>query len=106
MSDSTETRRKRTARTLISSMALLLAACGQRLAGSWVDTDGITTYEFHDDGIVRISALGAHVKADYRVDGDRVVISSPQGALVLTQDDRQLHGPMGLVLVPVPDDVD
>lgn len=97
-----ETDKTRRNSLLLASCVILISACGPQISGSWVDADGITTYEFSGDGQVRISALGAQVDAEYSIEGDRIVISGPQGALVLTRKDEQLRGPMGLVLKPLP----
>jgi hypothetical protein len=48
---------------------------------------------------VHISVLGATVAAEYTLDGDRVLVTSPQGTVVLTHNDDRLYGPMGLELV-------
>ncbi len=78
---------------------LLLSACGDRVTGTFEDTAGITRYKFAGNGAVRISVLGAEVDAEYRLDGDKILVSSAQGTVVLTRRDDRLFGPMGLELV-------
>lgn len=78
---------------------LLIAGCGKDLDGTYVDRAGVTQYEFRPGGRARISVLGSTVSAEYTVDGDRVLVTSPQGTVVLKRDSDRLYGPMGLELV-------
>lgn len=92
--------------TLFASL-LVATACGAGLSGRYVDDAGIAVYEFDADGGAQIHVLGATVAAEYTLDGDRVIVSSPQGSVVFRRDGDRLHGPMGLTLVrqtdrPVP----
>lgn len=80
---------------LALAAALLLAACEERLDGTWDDTSGNLSYEFRPDGRVRIQALGSVVSGEYTLDGDRVVLTSPQGTVVLQRAGDKLDGPMG-----------
>jgi len=75
------------------------AGCGSALTGAYEDEAGKTTYEFRSDGRASISMLGTMVDAEYRLDGDRVLVTSPQGTVVLTRREDRLYGPMGLELV-------
>lgn len=75
------------------------AACGGGLSGTYADDAGVTSYEFGPDGRARISVLGTTVVAEYTLDGDRVLVTSPQGTVVLTRDEDRLYGPMGLELM-------
>lgn len=75
------------------------AACGDGLKGTYSDDSVVTQYVFDGDGDVHISVLGSEVIAEYRVDGDKVYVTSPQGTVVLTRRADRLHGPMGLELV-------
>ncbi|ANO50435.1 hypothetical protein [Woeseia oceani] len=84
---------------LLCPMLLLLAACEPDIAGVWTEETGLSTYEFLDDGQLRITVLGTTVAARYRVDGEQVLVSSPQGTVVLDIHDNELRGPMGLALV-------
>lgn len=84
---------------LVGGIALSLWACGNAgLSGTYEDESGITSYEFRRDGAVYMSVLGTTVAAEYRLDGDKVLVTSPQGTLVLTRADGRLFGPMGLEL--------
>jgi hypothetical protein len=79
--------------------AVLLTACGQpAISGVYEDAMGITRYEFHRGGKVYMTVLGTTVAAEYRLDGDKVLVTSPQGTLVLTRQDGRLFGPMGMEL--------
>jgi hypothetical protein len=79
--------------------AIALGACGSDLAGTYTDDASVTQYTFEDDGDVKISVLGTDVDAEYRLDGNKVLVSSAQGTVVLTRRDGRLYGPMGLELV-------
>ncbi len=79
--------------------SLALTGCGNDLSGTYADDAGVTLYAFAGDGDVRISVLGSDVDAEYRLDGDKVLVSSGQGTVVLTRRDDRLIGPMGLELV-------
>lgn len=76
-----------------------LTACGGDLSGTYADDAGVTRYAFADNGDVKISVLGSDVNAEYRLDGNKVLVSSAQGTVVLTRRDDRLYGPMGLELV-------
>ena len=75
-----------------------LAACSDDLSGTYADDPGITQYVFAGNGDVKISVLGSEVDAEYRLDGDKVLVTSAQGTVVLTRRDERLYGPMGLEL--------
>ena len=79
--------------------ALVLCACGDSVSGTFADTAGITRYAFAGDGVVKISVLDAKIDAEYRLDGDKILVSSAQGTVVLTRRGDRLYGPMGLELV-------
>lgn len=79
---------------------LWLCACStDNFAGVYQDEMGVARYEFQRDGRVYMTVLGNTVAADYQVDGTRVLVTSPQGTLVLTRQDGRLIGPMGLELI-------
>lgn len=69
------------------------------LVGTYEDELGMTRYEFQGKGRVHVSVLGTTVVAEYRLENDKVLVSGPQGALVLARRNDELHGPMGLVLI-------
>lgn len=86
-------------RGLLMGSLLALMACGPRISGTWEDAGGMTTYEFGPDGKASVSVLDTRVAAEYTLDGDKVLVTSPQGTVVLTRRDDHLYGPMGQVLV-------
>ena len=75
-----------------------LVACSDELNGTYADDPGVTQYVFAGNGDVKISVLGSEVDAEYRLDGDKVLVTSAQGTVVLTRRDERLFGPMGLEL--------
>jgi hypothetical protein len=78
---------------------LALAGCSQAdLVGTYEDELGITRYEFQGEGRVHVSVLGTTVVADYLLENDKVLVTGPQGTLVLTRRNDDLLGPMGLIL--------
>lgn len=84
--------------------ALLIATfaftgCGGEFSGTYADDAGVTHYAFANNGDVKISVLGTDVDAEYHLDGNKVLVSSAQGTVVLTRRDDRLYGPMGLELV-------
>jgi len=86
--------------TWICSISLLaLTACDRSMTGIYEDDAGVTRYAFAGNGDVRISVLGSDVDAEYRLDGNNVLVSSAQGTVVLTRRDGRLYGPMGLELI-------
>ena len=90
----------RRACTTVSLLALLclVSGCARSLSGTWQDAAGLTTYEFRRDGSVVMTILGTSVRGDYQIQGDRVVITGPQGTVVLLRDGERLSGPTGLEL--------
>ena len=76
-----------------------LSGCGDEFSGTYSDDAGVTRYAFETGGGVQISVLGSEVDAEYRLDGDKVLVSSAQGTVVLTRRDDRLYGPMGLELI-------
>lgn len=88
-----------TARLVFLTSAIALGACGNDIAGTYTDEAGVTQYAFAGNGEVRILVLGSEVDAEYRLDKDKVLVSSAQGTVVLTRRDDRLYGPMGLELI-------
>ena len=88
-------------RRSVTILALLAfaAACGDDVSGTYADEGSVTAYQFHGDGRVTISVLGTTVPAEYSQQGDRVLVTSAQGTVVLREQDDRLYGPMGLELV-------
>lgn len=91
---------KRALTTLCLLLALGAGGCRDAaISGTWQDRQAATTYHFRDDGRVTVSVLDASVPAEYTVDGDRVLVTSPQGTVVLKKREDRLYGPMGQELV-------
>jgi len=83
--------------------ALLLAACGPRIEGTYADPTGLSKYEFQSGGKVYVSVLGAKTELKYEVDGKNVKIIGSSGNQVLTLlDDGSLQGPLGIKLKKQP----
>lgn len=85
----------------VAIVGLLCAAagCDDEFNGTYADEANVTRYEFQPDGRAQIHVLGTAVIAEYTLDGDRVLVTSPQGTVVLTRHEDRLYGPMGLELV-------
>ena len=79
-------------------LSSLIAGCHASVTGTYTDTSGVTEYEFRPDGKVFISVLGATVSGSYEVNAERVLITAPQGTVLLIRSEDSLHGPMGLEL--------
>ena len=86
-------------RLILVIAAISLSGCGDKIRGTYSDAAGVTQYAFAGDGQVTIEVLGAKVNAEYRLDDDKVLVSSAQGTVVLTLRDDRLYGPMGLELI-------
>jgi len=86
-------------RTLPLATLALLAGCGEAgLSGTFGDAEGEVRYDFHPAGGVRITMLGASVAGQYTLQDDKVIVTSPQGTVVLTRRGEFLHGPRGVAL--------
>tara|TARA_R110002096_G_scaffold2619_5_gene13574 strand:- start:14216 stop:14497 length:282 start_codon:yes stop_codon:yes gene_type:complete len=83
---------------ILGIAAISLIGCGDEIRGTYSDAAGVTQYAFGGDGQVTIQVLGTKVNAEYRLDDDKVLVSSAQGTVVLTLRDDRLYGPMGLEL--------
>lgn len=88
------------------SLALLtslsVTACARSPVGTYADASGATRYEFRPDGQVYISVLGTTVSGAYEANRERILISGPQGTVVLLRRADRLQGPMGLELLLQP----
>lgn len=72
---------------------VLLAACGGGLSGSYEGEAGSLTF---DGGKADIKTAFSTVETDYSVDGDKILLKSPQGSLVLTRNaDGSITTPWG-----------
>lgn len=92
-------RTKQVLAVVIVGLVSAAAGCGGGLSGTYADEAGVTRYEFRPDGSAQIDVLGTTVIAEYTLDGDRVLVTSPQGTVVLTRNEDRLYGPMGLELL-------
>ena len=84
-------------------LALSLAGCGNgELYGVYSDELGTTAYDFRHEKRVLITVLDVTVAADYTTHGDDIIVTTPQGTLVLARQDDRLIGPNGQVFVRQP----
>ena len=85
---------------MMIAAGLLIAACGggAKLDGTYTDEMGLTSYRFTSGGKVYVSAMGIETELNYRVDGDKVKIGTPQGPnMIFTLlPGGALSGPMGI----------
>jgi hypothetical protein len=84
----------------VLSLALFVSCGGgSKVSGTYSDGTGLTSYTFGSGGKVTTSAMGIEVSAKYKVEGNKVKLILPQGAIVFDiKDDGSLEGPMGVVL--------
>jgi len=80
----------------------MVSGCTPSPVGVYADASGATRYEFRPDGRVYISILGTAVTGAYEANRERILISGPQGTVVLLRKANRLQGPMGLELLPQP----
>jgi outer membrane lipopolysaccharide assembly protein LptE/RlpB len=86
-------------RLFLLSAALLLAACGSKLDGTYTDGSGMMSYTFKSNGKMAQTVMGTEVEMNYEVDGNKVKLITPQGKLVMTLlEDGSIQGPMGMKL--------
>lgn len=79
------------------STAFLLAACGQKLSGTYVNqtTDAKLIFE-SSDKVIYDTGMGK-VEVSYKVDGKNLKLISPEGTQIFTlSDDGSIQAPMGL----------
>ena len=77
---------------------MFLAACGAKIDGTYEDAMGVSSYTFKSGKVV-VSTLGFATEMDYKVEDDKVKISSPQGTIVMDiLADGSIQGPMGVNL--------
>jgi hypothetical protein len=83
-------------RYFIPSLILiaLMASCRPSITGHWVNDSNDLAYHFQGDGQVTVTAFGNSSAARYRLVNGEVILTSPQGTVVLTLEDDQLIGPM------------
>ncbi|MBH9685121.1 membrane lipoprotein lipid attachment site-containing protein [Burkholderia cepacia] len=80
--------------------ALLLAACGQKLSGTYVDKKNDTKLTFESSSkVIFEGGLSPKTELNYEIDGKNLKLTSPEGTQILTlSDDGSIQGPMGLNL--------
>lgn len=72
---------------------LLLTACGSGMNGTWEGGMGSIKFE---SGKAYATLMQVTREMDYRTDGDKIILRSPEGDLVLTRDaDGSLDTPWG-----------
>lgn len=76
--------------------AALIAGCGGKsLSGTYTDSTGMLSLKF-ESSQVYVRTPGGMIQAPYKVEGDKIIIESPQGNLVITRNkDGSLEGPLG-----------
>lgn len=74
-------------------VTLLLAACGGGMSGTYEGGMGSISFA---SGKADASLMGNTIEMNYTTDGDKIVLESPQGNLVLTRNpDGSLDTPWG-----------
>jgi hypothetical protein len=72
--------------------AAFLAACGGGLDGTYASSNGAMSVKFAS-GKAYVESFGGTAQVDYQVDGDQVILKSPNGNMVLTRNhDGSLGG--------------
>jgi hypothetical protein len=70
-----------------------LAACGNGLSGTYQGAFGSIKFE---SGKAYATLMGMTSQLDYSTDGDKIILKSPQGNLVLTRNkDGSINSPWG-----------
>lgn len=87
-------------RIAIIAMALLLAACGQSLDGTYTDAMGMMKYTFQPDGKLYMGALGIKTELEYELEGDKikVILADGSNQVMTLAEDGTIMGPLGMVL--------
>ncbi|WP_430227723.1 hypothetical protein [Paraburkholderia tropica] len=81
----------------VIAIPLLLAACGQKLSGTYTDANKIGKLTFESGNKVLVGGgFGPELELTYEVDGSKLKITSPEGTQVFTiNDDGSIQGPTG-----------
>lgn len=78
---------------LIVLLVALLAACGGGMSGTYEGGMGSLTF---NGGKADLNAIGNTFEMDYSTDGDKIVLKTPQGNVVVTRNaDGSLDTPWG-----------
>jgi outer membrane lipopolysaccharide assembly protein LptE/RlpB len=84
---------------LTLAVLFVLAACGAKLDGTYTDQMGAASYTFTSDGKVISEAMGMKFEQKYELDGNKIKIVMPTGAMVMTlNEDGSIDGLMGMKL--------
>ncbi|RQZ26112.1 hypothetical protein DIE14_15760 [Burkholderia sp. Bp9017] len=79
------------------TITLLLAACGQKLSGTYVNPTSDAKLIFESsDKLIYDTGMGK-VEVSYKIDGKNLKLISPEGTQIFTlSDDGSIQAPMGL----------
>lgn len=89
---------------IVVILATWLSACGPRIAGTYTDAMGLTSFTFKSGDKVAMTTMGIETVLDYKVEDGKVKIGSDQGAMVLTLlEDGSLQGPLGFTFTKTAD---
>ncbi len=77
---------------------IALTGCSDRVIGTWQSDDGDVVYDVRGDGQVIVTLFGSTVAARYRRVDDALIVSGPQGTIVLDIEGDVLVAPTGLRL--------
>lgn len=90
---------KITSAVVFAAVCSVLAACGAKLEGTYTDNAGVVSYTFKSDGKVISETMGAQFELKYELDGNKIKIAMPTGAMVMTlNEDGSIDGMMGMKL--------
>ena len=89
---------------IVVSTALALAACGQKMSGTYESVtpkgmEGLYSLEFISGSKAKLVAMGTKGEIKYSLDGDKLTISTPEGSSyegqIQSNDSFQLSLPIG-----------
>ena len=84
-----------------------LAACADpEFSGVYSDDLGTTRYDFRGNERVFVTVLEVTVAGDYTAHGEDIIVTTPQGTVVLARQDNLLIGPTGQVLTRITHQID
>ncbi len=86
-------------RLLALAVLFVLAACGAKLEGTYTDSMDVASYTFTSDGKVISETMGMKFEQKYELEGNKIKIVMPTGAMVMTlNEDGSIDGMMGMKL--------
>jgi outer membrane lipopolysaccharide assembly protein LptE/RlpB len=81
---------------LITSVLLLLTACGSHLTGEY--GSDLVSYKFNSDGTVDQVSMGIIARMKYKLNGQNIELETPNGTLIyVIQDDGSITTPFGVL---------